>query len=1695
MINNSSSFKTLARAVMAVVCAAASLTCLAQTDSARNGLSVSIPNGYANIKVEDLRVMSTAGPVIWSRTWDGTEWKINPHWESLSQSWRNLTGNQAIDTLDGTITRDPSQTTSTSGPTRSTALLSASGGMEGCYVWVDEDWQPSGQTVGVIGGATVPQMIPERVAPFNRMMGEPGSDYPPPMMLNVDWVNLCPGGGLSAGPTVQDFEGLRRASELYLGSDGRFSFNSRSVIEKRAVRQLPRLPAGSYGSLGAGQMSVAPVTLANGYRWIDKGGDWIDYSNRGQMVAWGDRNNNVVWLQRDTDGILRGVVDASGHVAYTLHYTGALVTEVRDYPVAGNALDLPPRSVKYAYDAANRLTKVTDARGFDTLYEYDASNRVSRVTDQESHAEQVAYKGEVVSQRVAPDGAVTDYTFDYDASNRQLISKITSPATVAGRMVTDYTHNRAGKLVRRIVNGRTDEEVKYDTAARAQIRTNARGFATRITQSEFGQVIEVALPDGSFLKRQHSAAHLRMIESTDELGVRTTYAHDTRGNLIQKTEAFGTPDERVTTYVRNGLGQISELTRKGRTEANGAVTLDAIWKFDYDDLGEIKQTTDPENNVRLYVIDRAGNLVRYTDPLNHATRYEVDAHGNLIRSTDPLGHVRSFVYDKVGNLTSETDARLKTTLMAYDAMNRNHQVTNPVSGVYRVQFNGQGVTIAQTDEDGRRSDAEYDNWQRLTRVIDGKGNATEHGYQLADGSNSGILGSLTLPTQTKYPTFNEQQRYDELERPTTRTLLNPTPLGIEGLINTNKYDRRGMVVESTDAEGKTSFFSYDALGRTSRFTNSMGQSIDLSWDVRDNLIEVKNAKGKVTRFEYDRADRLVKETLPLGQVTLYTYDAKGNRDTITDAAGNRMRYVFDTADRPERSEVTTAGQATPGLIYTFTHDEEDNLKTWSDGTRSASFTYDDANRLLSATLSYGNGVTLPFGVTYTAAGYVNSLTYPDSTRIGFAFDAHGKLGSVDIPGEGSISVTAWNWLAPKTLTLPGGTTHEASHDGLLKLTGLKVKNPGQQTVFEIANQYGKRDEIKTKSLTDTAGLASATVSHQYGYDDELRLTLASRDAGGISGQSSETFSHDAAGNRVTHSAVSGTLVYDDNDRLRQRGSGAGAITYDYDANGNLSLKTEGSSGTANTITRYRYDALNRLVRVEDGAGAPIAEYAYDPFDNRLVKDRWRDDSGTALASPRRTHYLYAQAGLIAEADSAGNVTAQYGWNPHGEWGTDPIFIKTDIKEGAGNTATGYAYFHNDHLGTPQRATDKAGRVVWRAEYSSFGQALPAVDNALRNDLRLAGQLFDAETGLHYNTRRYYDPLTGRYITADPIGIDGGWNLYEYASGNPTNVMDPTGEWGFLIPLGAAAWRLYEAYTLYTTVTDIIEKGCVDVMSLIPIPGLKHLGKLARRCRTACGCGLGGGGRHSFPGDTPVHAQDEHGQTVLVPISALKVGDKVLAKSEWKADGQSLSYEPVTDVFATVNQQRTLVHLRLDNGQELTATDGHPFRTTDGWRDAVLLKRGGKLLLRGEGESDAERVVAIEEVRQSSETLTTYNLEVANAHTFFVGAEGALVHNGNCHREHEHHMVRQKAPSNWRQEYQDYVFGAQDILRNSNIGMHDDRNLSRASNGRGVHSAAEARYVYERLEAAERRGGPAAVEKTLEKMRKEYAGGFCLCRKR
>lgn len=189
-----------------------------------------------------------------------------------------------------------------------------------------------------------------------------------------------------------------------------------------------------------------------------------------------------------------------------------------------------------------------------------------------------------------------------------------------------------------------------------------------------------------------------------------------------------------------------------------------------------------------------------------------------------------------------------------------------------------------------------------------------------------------------------------------------------------------------------------------------------------------------------------------------------------------------------------------------------------------------------------------------------------------------------------------------------------------------------------------------------------------------------------------------------------------------------------------------------------------------------ATYTYNALGQRITK----------TVAGVTTIFQYDMEGrLLGEFDSAGQPMMQY---VH----LDDMPVAQIRTESGGSFTTDY--MHTDHLGSPQLITDGSQAILAGIESTPFGDTY--IDFELvPNSMRMPGQYKDDETALHYNYFRNYDPIHGRYIESDPIGLQGGLNTYAYVGNRPLSFVDPTGEIPLIviIPLvGGAAGAFWEA---------------------------------------------------------------------------------------------------------------------------------------------------------------------------------------------------------------------------------------------------------------------------------------------------------------
>ena len=153
------------------------------------------------------------------------------------------------------------------------------------------------------------------------------------------------------------------------------------------------------------------------------------------------------------------------------------------------------------------------------------------------------------------------------------------------------------------------------------------------------------------------------------------------------------------------------------------------------------------------------------------------------------------------------------------------------------------------------------------------------------------------------------------------------------------------------------------------------------------------------------------------------------------------------------------------------------------------------------------------------------------------------------------------------------------------------------------------------------------------------------------------------------------------------------------------------------------------------------EYRYDSLGRRVPKTvEYRG------GAKREKRFLWQGLRMLQEKTPEQSQLYLY------EPGSYAPLARVDQREGE---AQKLHYFHTDQIGTPLELTDSEGQIVWQASYWSWGQLHRQHVDKTEQNLRFQGQYFDEETGLHYNTFRYYEPEIGRFITQDPIGLDGG----------------------------------------------------------------------------------------------------------------------------------------------------------------------------------------------------------------------------------------------------------------------------------------------------------------------------------------------------
>ena len=1286
-----------------------------------------------------------------------------------------------------------------------------------------------------------------------------------------------------------------------------------------------------------------------------------------------DRNGETVQFKSDSMGRTLGITDQNGHTtSYAYDTKGNLLAET----------NAKGKARRFAYDKYGNVTKLYDYDGNVTEMTYDDFGNVTKITG--AGGEQSTYKYNsinLITAQTENSGIKRTYTYNnYGQRTSETISGLgtTTYGYTDGRMtsVTDpldhqktITYDAAGNVYSETDADGNETVYTYDALGRALSMTNADG-TTSYTYDARGNQTSVTDPNGNTTTFFYNGNN-QVVKSVDGNGAETTFEYDKEGRLLKTTYADGTTDTKTYDAVGNVLTSvnakgekveytydavdqvISQSVVSGKEKHTTSFTYLANGKlasttypdgstesYEYDLAGRMLSVTDASGNQTVMTYDSNGNMLTSTDAEGNKTVYTYDAYGRVLSMTDPNGNVTTYdEYDVNGNCLQSTLPNGLVVTHTYDALGRLiKSVTGEISILYT--YDAAGRVTSYTDAEGHVFTMQYDANGNTVSMTDANGDTIQQNTY--DAVNQLTMTEDILGVQTKYEYNQVGQILKTVEN------LNTT----REKTTEYTYDDAGRLLSSTDAENGTASYEYDGFGNITAMVDPNGGKTEYTYDSMGRVLSVLNAIGSKNTYAYNAEGLLESAVNARGQETTYTYYKNGWIKSFTDSLGT-VSYTYDG-----NGNVLTVTDEN-GTI-TREYNEMNQVTKYTDFRgQTVEYAYDQLGNLI--TLTYPGGRIVKY--SYYKDGSVKSVTDWDDRTTSYEYDSNGRL--------------------TKT-TRPDGSVETRGYDKAGRL--IRQEDVNGETIINVCDYaYDDAGNITSVSMSNGTEFSSLT-NAEMEYDAANRLIK----------YNGEAVKYDADGNMI-YGPVNGVmseLTYDCRNRL----TSAGGVSYVYDAENNRISMTNGDS-----TTYFTYDTVAQVSRVLTAeTGDKTVYYVY----------------GTGLVSQEDDeNLLYYHFNNLGSTQALttldGEVADTFEYGPYGELTSANKY--------------GVLFLYNGEYGV---ATDANGLYYMRARYYN-----PEIKRFINQDV-VIGEVTNTPS---MNRYAYVQGNPISYV--DPFGLSPGlgWKFWGHLALNVLGMltMIPTpvtfaigaianianaawyaseGDWfsaaGCAVSLFGGAFKLlgaagkagqlssfgchlhqvmkyascvgdialgaYDMYKVGSNIYDKASKGELtfgDVLSATFQVGMDAM-------QIAGGIdGLGDKVRYCFVAGTPVETEDSQ-----KPIEEIEVGDQVLSQDPVTGD---VTYKTV--LKTSVNETTELIHVFV-GGDEIQTTPSHPFYVAQfGWTDAVNLRAGDVLVL-----SNGEYVV-VEKVQHEilESPVKVYNFDVDDYHTYFVGKEPVLVHNGTC----------------------------------------------------------------------------------------------------
>lgn len=747
------------------------------------------------------------------------------------------------------------------------------------------------------------------------------------------------------------------------------------------------------------------------------------------------------------------------------------------------------------------------------------------------------------------------------------------------------------------------------------------------------------------------------------------------------------------------------------------------------------------------------------------------------------------VYDvNNGNMISKTGAGGITTFYEYDS---NNNITKMVEGgKTSIIHYGSYNTVSLISTNNVRTTFQYDQTTRkMTESLVGD-----------DNGGSWYKSTVNYTVDKQYLS----QTTDEFGNTTT--------------IDNNHLN--GLVNMITDANNHITTFTYDNYGQVIHQTNTdttQGFSIikNFEYDLKQR-IESIYIDGLTYRFEYDNLDRITAiKVEDIDYVTLsyinQTYEGTTYQtdqlDTQRYATGDTYEFIYDQEARVE--QIKFNGE----VYFEYVYDQSGNLAIYKDIKQQNVYfySYDLSGKIKKMTDQKNNSIHY----TYDELGHLNHYTYEAfDEAVGVYYFYNQADGTYDYTyyyTEGKTIYKHYNIDESDALRRLGNIQLLIGHTDFTQTFSYQAagENRGSTStsIETITYQKNGVEKYKYTYSYDKLGNITHIINHDY---EKNRDEIFQYTYDGLNRLIREDYKIDDEGTTKIY-------TYD------ARGNKTSIKTYDFDDTGltpkeeiHLVYQTSGwqdliasinyyTDGNHTKTENYVYDEMGNLTAIEsdgnqllDWEGRKLVAYQKQGITYQYTYN----DQGIRVSKTQGTmKTVYFVDGNLVLAEQTGNDVIYYTYD------ADATLLSMNYE--------GRAYFYIKNMqGDIIEIVDIHGNKIAEYRYDAWGKIIYQYDDGSNiddiNPYRYRGYRYDQETGLYYLNSRYYDPVMGRFISADSINyLDPssatGLNLYAYCGNNPVMYSDPSGKFPILISLlalGAAAYMTYGAVKAHNTSKDL-----------------------------------------------------------------------------------------------------------------------------------------------------------------------------------------------------------------------------------------------------------------------------------------------------